>query len=75
MTNDYKVADKKNANRKPDVGGDEAQHTSTKPNLEFREEDLKRLSVAHGPPTPAAGKRAHAQGTSGKHAGRKELGW
>ena len=62
--------------KKPDVGGDAAKHTSAKPNLEVREEDLKAaLSVAHGPTPPTGGKSPHADGTSGQHAARKELGW
>ena len=41
VTNVGQGADKKKGNNKPDLGGDEAQHTSAKPNLEVREEDLK----------------------------------
>jgi len=76
VMNDVKVADNKKANKKPEVGAYEAQHTTAKPNIEVREEDLKAaVSEANGPPPPTVGKREHAQGTSGKHAGRKELGW
>ena len=76
LTNDDKVADTKTRNKEADVGGYEAQHTTAKPNLEVREEDLKAaLSGAQGPPAPTAGKSAHAHGTSGKHAARKQLGW